>query len=78
MVVLQIDTDTSECDHRKGENEIDYKDIVEDFLSKQGWEHLDFDKTKSPTEGKYTRGIFTRLNRHHLGEDVMMRVKTVI
>ena len=50
MVVLQIDTDTSECDHRKGENEIDDKDIVEDLISKQGWEHLDFDKTKSPTE----------------------------
>jgi hypothetical protein len=50
MVVLQIDIDKSECDHRKGQNEIDNKDIVEDLLSKQGWEHLDFDKTKSPTE----------------------------
>ena len=50
MVVLQIDADTSECDHRKGQNEIDEKGIVEDLLSKQGWEHLDFDKTKSPTE----------------------------
>jgi hypothetical protein len=50
MVVIQIDDDTSECDHRKGPNEIDDKDIVEDLLSKQGWEYLDFDKTKSPTE----------------------------
>jgi hypothetical protein len=50
MVVLQTDTDTSECDHRKGENEIDDKDIVEDLLSKH----------------KYVRGFFTLINRHHL------------
>ncbi len=48
--VFQIDVDTSECDHRKGHNEIDDKDHVEDFLTRLEWEHQDFDKTKSPTE----------------------------
>jgi hypothetical protein len=48
--VFQIDVDTSECDHRKVQHEIDDKDIVEDFLGRMAWEHLDFDKTKSPTE----------------------------
>jgi hypothetical protein len=33
-------------------NYIDDKDIVEDFLSRLEWEHLDFDKTKSPTFDK--------------------------
>jgi hypothetical protein len=41
---------SNKCDHRKGQNEIDDKDIVEYFLARLVWEHLDFDKTKSPTE----------------------------
>jgi hypothetical protein len=64
MVVLKIDADTSECDHRKGQNEIDDKGIVEDLLSKQGWEHLDFDKTKSPTK---VRGMNHRENEAGCG-----------
>jgi hypothetical protein len=31
MEKLEIDADTSECDHRKGQNEIDNKDIVRIF-----------------------------------------------
>ncbi len=47
---MQIDADMSECDHRNGQNYIDDKDIVEDFQARLVWGHLDFDKTKSPTE----------------------------
>ncbi len=43
MTVMKFDTDTSECDPRNGQNLIDDKGIVEDLLSKEGWEHLDFD-----------------------------------
>ncbi len=50
LEVFQIDVDTSECDHSKVQHEIDDKDIVEDFLGRMVWGHLDFDKTKSPTE----------------------------
>jgi hypothetical protein len=50
LEVLLIDADTSECDHRKDQNYIDDKDIVEDFQGRKVWGHLDFDKTKSPTE----------------------------
>ena len=55
--MLKIDDDTSECDHRNGQNEIDDKDNVEDFRTSLVWGHLDFDKTKSPTEvwGSYHR-----------------------
>ncbi len=50
LEVLQINSGTSECDHRNGQNQIDDKDIVEDFQTRLVWGHLDFDKTKSPTE----------------------------
>jgi hypothetical protein len=50
LVVLQMDTDTSECAHHKGQNSIDDKNIVEYLLVRLEWEHLDFDKTKSVTE----------------------------
>ena len=50
LQVLQIDSDTSECDHSKGRHKIIVdQDIVEGLLTRLEWEHLDLNKTKSPT-----------------------------
>ena len=50
--MLQIDADRFGFDHRKGRNEIFDKDIVEGLLARLEWEHLDLNKTMSPTEAR--------------------------
>ncbi len=53
--MLQIDAARFGCDHRKGRNEIYEifdKDIVERLLARLEWEHLDLNKTMSPTEAR--------------------------
>jgi hypothetical protein len=60
QVVLQIDADMSKCDHRNGRYEIDDKDIAEGLLARLEWDHLDLNKTMSPTEAWG--------NDHHVSE----------
>jgi hypothetical protein len=67
--VLQIDVDRSECDHRKGRNEIVDKDILEGLLGRSELEHLDLcvylkqnKKRRDPREKKspYVSSMFER------------------
>ena len=43
-------TDTSECGHRQGQDEIVDKDIVEGLPARLEWEHQDLNKPMFPTE----------------------------